>query len=160
MKSSCCCSLRLWEKDTKNSRQIQAKYLLNRRKVSRVFNWTGLHYSYWQVWLIWKLGERVATLTVLTEHAWFAVVAPLQSFQPRSASTSVCCLFPLTCGQKTGLEQNPNKNISNALLFVCFCESMSVFFIWPSCAGFMPGHNPCLLYFHFYTFFFILVHPY
>lgn len=35
-------------------------------------------------------------------------------------------LFPLTCGQKTGLEQNPDKNISNALLFVCFRKNVCV----------------------------------
>lgn len=44
-----------------------------------------------------------------------------------SFSNSACCLFPLMCGQKTRLEKNPNQNIRNALLFVCFLRGCLCF---------------------------------
>lgn len=97
------------------------KYLLNWRKVSPRSNWAGLHYG--SFGFVGRQGKRAATLTALTKLNKAGGTDP--TFL---ASNLVCCLLPFTWVRRTGLEQNPNKNISNALLFGCFCETMSGFF--------------------------------
>lgn len=67
--------------------------------------------------------KKDAALTALTKLNKCGGTDP--TLKP--ATLSVVC-YPFTCVHKTGLEQNPNKNISNALLFGFFCESMSGFF--------------------------------
>lgn len=84
-------------------------------------NWAGLHYE--SFGFVGRQEKREATLTALTKLNKSGGTDP--TFL---ASNLVCCLLAFTCVHKTGLEQNPNKNISNALLFGWFCKSMSGFF--------------------------------
>lgn len=98
-------------KYVEKGRQI-AKYLLNWRKVSRISNWTVLNYSYRQVWLIWKLGERVATLTALTELTWWHRSHAFSQGVP--APLSVVC-YPLRVGRK----QDWNKILTKTFLTRC-----------------------------------------
>lgn len=78
--------------------------------------------------------KRDAALTALTKLNKCGGTDP--TLKP--ATLSVVC-YPFTCVHKTGLEQNPNKNISNALLFGFFVKVCLGFFSCPdSCQAAIP----------------------
>lgn len=159
MKSSCCCSLCLWEKDTKNSHQIQQSICWTGGKsvellIELVFIIVIGRFGSFGSWV--KGRPHSWYLPCMLGLFWWHQSSPFSRGVP--APLSVVC-FPLRVGRKQDRSKIPTKTFLMHCCLSVFVRACLCFLFGPHVQGSCQATIHVCYTFTF-THFFILIHPY